>query len=139
MTIGLAFALLLSASTLAPASAGSTVGGGVVSANGKTTFGGLTSLGLVDVPLSPLHLDATIEVPFANGGYNATLEARATPFGNEVGAGVGLGSTGSVGTTGLAYSAFVGHVILPRTTLEAREYFGRNRPSTLFAGLRFSL
>jgi hypothetical protein len=129
----------LAFATVTPASAEPTVGGGIVSTNGKTTFGGLASLSIVDLPLVPLHVDATVESPFSNGGYAATIEARATPFGNELGAGVGFGNAGASGSTGVLYSAFIGHAVFPRTTLEAREYFGNNRRSSLFAGLRFSL
>jgi hypothetical protein len=129
----------LAVATVGPASAEPTVGGGIVSTNGKTTFGGLASLSFVDLPLVPLHLDATVESPIANGGYAATVEARATPFGNELGAGVGFGTAGATGATGVLYSAFLGHVVFPRTTLEVREYFGNARRSSFFGGLRFSL
>jgi hypothetical protein len=36
------------------------------------------------------------------------------------------------------YDALVAQRIFPHTALEARMYFGPNRPSSLLAGLRFS-
>jgi len=74
-----------------------------------------------------------------NGGYAATVDARFSFSGTAIGAGAGVGSVGSIFHTGAVYDAILAHGIAPHTALEARLYFGPTRPSTLFAGVRFSL
>jgi hypothetical protein len=112
--------------------AGATVTGSSASA------AGLVSLGLLNLPLVPLAGELTVAVP-ANGGYATTLDARFSFAGTAAGAGVGFGTLGATNRTGAIYDAFLAHGIAPHTALEARLYFGPARPSTLFAGIRFSL
>jgi hypothetical protein len=77
-------------------------------------------------------------VPF-NGGYATTADARLTFAGTAIGAGAGFGTLGATNRTGAIYDALIAHGIAPHTALEARLYFGPSRPSTFFAGIRFSL
>jgi len=57
----------------------------------------------------------------------------------QVGAGIGVGSFGATGTTTVIYDALVSQSIAPHLALQGRLYFGPQRPSTLFAGLRLAL
>jgi hypothetical protein len=133
---------LVLAATLAlmprPASADVSIEGGAAVTGSKASAAGAFSLGLLNLPLVPLAGELTVAVPF-NGGYATTLDARLSFAGTAIGAGAGFGTLGATNRTGAIYDALIAHGIAPHTALEARLYFGPSRPSTLFAGVRFSL
>ncbi len=130
------FALALAA----PAAADVTVGPGAFYDSGQTTFGGILSGG-IQLPASPIHLDAVIASPLNNGGYAGTFEVRATPAQFEFGAGAGVGSVGTSNpkVNGAIFSAFIGHNVTRNTVLEARTYFGGSRTGTFMGDFRFTL
>jgi hypothetical protein len=121
-----------------PARADISLEGGAAVTGGTASGAAALSLGLLNLPLVPLAAELTVAVPF-NGGYATTLDARLSFAGTAVGAGAGFGTLGAVNRTGVIYDALLAHGIAPHTALEARLYFGPSRPSTLFAGVRFSL
>jgi hypothetical protein len=121
-----------------PARADVSLEGGAAVTGGTASGAAALSLGLLNLPLVPLAGDLTVAVPF-NGGYATTFDARLTLAGTAVGAGAGFGTLGATDRTGAIYDALLAHGIAPHTALEARLYFGPSRPSTLFAGVRFSL
>lgn len=129
------------AAASARASAGVAVAGGVFSNGGSTHGGAIASLGVIDIPLAPVRAELSVAVPFANGGYATTLDARASFAGTTVGVGAGFGTLGSSGaaTTGAIYDGILAHDIAPHVALEVRDYFGARRGSTLFAGVRLSI
>jgi len=124
--------------TPGPARADVSIEGGAAITGSTASGAGALSLGLLNAPLVPLALELTGMVP-GNGGYAATLDARFSFAGTVIGAGAGVGSVGAISHTGAVYDALLAHGIAPHTALEARLYFGPTRPSTLFAGVRFSL
>jgi len=130
---GAAFAL-----TPGTARADISVEGGAAITGSTASAAGALSLGLLNAPVVPLAVELTGLVP-GNGGYAATVDARFTFAGTAIGAGAGVGSVGSIFHTGAVYDAILAHGVAPHTALEARLYFGPTRPSTLFAGVRFSL
>jgi hypothetical protein len=121
-----------------PALADISLEGGATVTGSNASAAGALSLGLLKLPLVPLAAELTVAVPF-NGGYATTLDARFSFAGTAVGAGAGFGTLGATNRTGAMYDALLAHGIAPHTALEARLYFGPSRPSTLFAGVRFSL
>jgi hypothetical protein len=121
-----------------PAAADIALEGGGAVGNGKGSGAAALSLGLFTVPVVPLSGDLTVLVPF-DGGDATTFDARLSLAGTVLGAGAGFGTIGATHRTGAVYDALLAHDILPHTALEARLYFGPSRPSTLFAGVRFSL
>lgn len=112
--------------------------GAAVVTGSKTSAGGALSLGLLNFPLVPLTGELTVAVPF-NGGYATTFDARFHLAATSIGAGAGFGTLGATNQTGAIYDALLAQGVAPHTALEARLYFGPSRPSTLFAGVRFSL
>jgi hypothetical protein len=124
--------------TPAAARADVSVEGGAAITGSTASGAGALSLGLLNAPVVPLSVELTGLVP-GNGGYAATVDARFSFAGTAIGAGAGVGSVGSIFHTGAVYDALLAHGIAPHTALEARLYFGPTRPSTLFAGVRFSL
>ena len=112
--------------------------GAAVVNGSKTSAGAALSLGLLNLPLVPLAGELTVASPF-NGGYATTFDARLRFAATSVGAGVGFGTLGATNLTGVIYDALLAQGIAPHTALEARLYFGPSRPSTLFAGVRFTL
>jgi hypothetical protein len=124
--------------TPAAARADVSVEGGAAITGSTASGAGALSLGLLNAPVVPLSVELTGLVP-GNGGYAATVDARFSLAGTAIGAGAGVGSVGSIFHTGAVYDALLAHGIAPHTALEARLYFGPTRPSTLFAGVRFTL
>jgi hypothetical protein len=124
-------------SALQPARADVALEGGALVTNGGTSGAGAVSLGLFGTPVVPLSGDITFAD--AGGGYAATFDARLALGPTAVGAGIGFGSVGDTHTTSGVYDALIAQRILPHTSIEARMYFGPNSPSSLLAGLRFSL
>jgi len=124
--------------TPSPARADVSVEGGATVTGSSAHGAGALSLGLMNTPLVPLSFDLTGLVA-TGGGYAATLDARFAFAGTAVGAGAGIGSLNASNRTGTIYNGLLAHDIAPHTAVEARLYFGPSRPSTLFAGLRFSL
>jgi hypothetical protein len=136
-----ACALVLGAAlvlTPRPAQAGVSLEGGAMVNGSNTSFAGALSLGLLNLPLVPLAAELTVAAP-TSGGYVTTLDARLSFAGTAVGAGAGFGNLGATNNTGAIYDGLLAHTIAPHTAIEARLYFGPTRPSTLFAGIRFSL
>jgi len=124
--------------TTGTARADVSIEGGASITGSSASGAGALSLGLLNAPVVPLAVELTGLVP-GSGGYAATVDARLSFAGTAVGAGVGVGSVGAISHTGAVYDAILAHGIAPHTALEARLYFGPTRPSTLFAGVRFSL
>jgi hypothetical protein len=112
--------------------------GGGAFGNGAAGGQAALSAGILHVPLTPLSAELTVGVPF-RGGFAATLDARVTLAGTALGAGAGFGTIGATNRTGAIYDALIGEGIAPHTALEARVYFGAQRATTVFAGVRFSL
>lgn len=123
----------------APASAEISVAAGGMFSGSTTTAGGIVSLGLLSLPVAPVSAELSVAVPFNNGGYAATLDGRANLAGTTLGAGIGFGTLGNTAQTTAIYDAIIAHGIAPHTSLEGRVYFGSNRSSTVFAGVRLSL
>jgi hypothetical protein len=124
--------------TTGTARADVSIAGGAAVTGSTASAAGMLSLGLLNAPLVPLAVELSGMVP-GNGGYAATVDARFSFAGTAIGAGAGVGSVGAISHTGAVYDALLAHGIAPHTALEARLYFGPTRPSTLFAGVRFSL
>jgi len=120
-----------------PARAGVAVDAGAA-INGNSSAAAALSLGVLNLPLVPLAGELTVVAPF-NGGYATTFDARLSFAGTAIGAGAGFGTLGTNNRVGTIYDAILAHGIAPHTAIEARMYFGPSRPSTLFAGLRFSI
>jgi hypothetical protein len=133
-----ALTLALAGATGAAASADVSLEAGGFFGNGGTTGAGALSLGVFGIPPVPLAGELTFAAPF-NGGYAATFDLRLNAAGTTIGAGAGFGSVGARATTGTLYDAILAHSIAPHTALEARVYLGHNRPSSVLAGLRFSI
>ena len=121
-----------------PAQADVSLEAGAMTNSSNTSFAGALSLGLLNLPLVPLAAELTVAAP-TSGGYATTLDARLSFAGTAIGAGAGFGNLGATSTTGAVFDGLLAHTIAPHTALEARLYFGPTRPSTLFAGVRFSL
>ena len=121
-----------------PARAGISIEGGATVTGSSASAAGALSLGLLNLPLVPLTGELTVLAPF-KGGYATTFDARFSFAGTDVGAGAGFGTLGATDRTGAIYDALLAHGIAPHTALEVRLYFGPSRPSTFFAGVRFSL
>lgn len=119
-----------------PARADVAVEGGIVAAQSKTTLGGGLGLGLFKAPVVPLS--AELHVTGGNG-YAATLDARFSPGGTTIGAGIGGGSIGRPGTARALYDVILGQSLVPHIALEGRVYFGAKATPAAFAGVRFSL
>jgi hypothetical protein len=136
-----ACALVLGAALLAaprPARADVSIDAGAAVTGSSANLAGALSLGVFNVPLVPLAAELTAIAP-QNGGFATTFDARFTVAGTAIGAGAGVGTLGAMHETGMIYDGILAHSIAPHTALEARMYFGPQRPSTLFAGVRFSL
>jgi hypothetical protein len=136
-----AFALVTAgalAVTAGTARADVSIAGGAAVTGSTASGAGALSLGLINAPVVPLAVELTGMFP-GNGGYAVTADARFSFAGTAVGAGAGFGSVGAISHTGAVYDGLLAHSIAPHTALEARLYFGPTRPSTLFAGVRFSL
>jgi len=136
-----ACALVLGAALLAaprPARADVSIDAGAAVTGSSANLAGALSLGVFNVPLVPLAAELTAVAP-QNGGFATTFDARFTVAGTAIGAGAGVGTLGAMHETGMIYDGILAHSIAPHTALEARMYFGPQRPSTLFAGVRFSL
>ncbi len=133
LVLGTALAL-----TPSPARADVSLEGGAAFTGGTANAAGAVSLGLFNLPLVPLAAELTVMVPF-NGGYATTFDGRFKFAGTALGAGVGFGTLGATNRTDAIFDALIAHGIAPHTALEARLYFGPSRPSTFFAGVRFSL
>jgi hypothetical protein len=121
-----------------PAQADVSLEGGAAVTGGTASGAAALSLGLFKVPVVPLATELTVAVPF-NGGYATTADARLSLAGTTIGAGAGFGTIGATDSTGAIFDGLLAHGIAPHTALEARLYFGPSRPSTLFAGVRFSI
>lgn len=133
-------ALIISALALAPQAARADVSveaGGAFNSNATSGQAAL-SLGLLGAPIVPVSGELTVAVPF-NGGYATTLDARLHLISTTIGAGVGFGTMGNTSRTDAIFDGILAQTIAPHTAVEARAYFGANRPTTVFAGLRFSL
>lgn len=113
------------------------VEGGFFSSSAGGSGGGAVSLGLFGVPLTPIHTQLTVAAA-GRGGAAGTFDVRAGGA-TQIGAGIGVGSLGATSTTTVIYDALVSQSIAPHLALTGRLYFGPQRPSTLFAGLRLSL
>jgi hypothetical protein len=133
----LSTAMLVMVSAPTAAQAAVAVEGGVFASRGTTAAGGAVSLGLVAVPLTPVRLDLTVAVAGNGAGSAGTLDVRAGTS-TTIGAGIGVGNLGATGTTSVIYNALLAQSIAPHTALETRLYFGPQRTSSLFAGLRLS-
>ena len=124
----------------APASAAISVEGGGFFGGTGTAGGAAVSLGVFSPPLVPLSTEITVAAPFTAGGrgYATTFDARFHPTGTTIGAGIGFGTLGNTGSTNVLYDGLIAQSIAPHTAIEGRVYFGPNRPSSVFAGLRLS-
>jgi hypothetical protein len=122
----------------APAHAESvSVEGGFFTGRAGGSGGGAVSLGLFGVPATPVHTELTVAAA-GRGGAAGTVDVRAGGA-TQIGAGIGIGSLGNTATTTVVYDALVSQSIAPHVALTGRLYFGPQRSSTLFAGLRLSL
>ena len=121
-----------------PALADISIDAGAAVTGSSANLAGALSLGVFNLPLVPLAAEVTAIAP-QNGGFATTLDARFTVAGTAIGAGAGVGTLGALHQTGAIYDGILAHGIAPHTALEARMYFGPQRPSTFFGGVRFSL
>jgi hypothetical protein len=113
------------------------VEGGFFSSHTGGSGGGAVSLGLFNVPATPVRTELTVAAA-GGGGAAGTFDVRAGGA-TQIGAGIGVGSFGNSGTTTVIYDALIAQSVAPHVALEGRLYFGPLRPSTLFAGVRLSL
>jgi len=138
-TIACAFVLAAALVTAPrPARADVSIDAGAAVTGSSAHLAGALSLGVFNVPLIPLATELTAIAP-QNGGFATTFDARFSVAGTAIGAGAGVGTLGALHQTSVIYDGILAHGIAPHTALEARMYFGPQRPSTLFAGVRFSL
>jgi hypothetical protein len=127
---------LTSLVAMRPAQADVAIAGGAFVTRDATSGAATFSLGAFNAPVVPLSAELTAAA--AGGGYAATLDGRLALGGTTIGAGAGVGSLGDTTTTSVLYDALADQRIFPHTALEARLYVGPHRPSSLFAGIRFS-
>lgn len=128
----------------APASV-SIAGGAVVRNNpSQTGLAAVVSSG-ASIPEVPLELQGSLFVPLAGkGGYAATAEIRGFTGGGYggayVGAGAGIGTLSSDGSSGTVFTVFAGKSIAPLTSIELRLYKQTQTAGATagFVGLRFS-
>lgn len=113
--------------------------GGAYAGGGRVTGGGAASFGFFATPIVPLSTELTVAAPFDGQGYAVTADARFSPLGTTIGAGIGFGNLNAVGRTSVLYDAILGHTLIPHLSVEGRLYFGPGRPSSILAGLRLSL
>jgi hypothetical protein len=135
MAIALVGVLWL-ACTMEPASADVSLEGGAVVTKSGTSGAAVASVGLFTLPAVPLS--GAVTVADSGGGFATTFDARLALGPTTIGAGLGFGSLGNTRSTSSVYDAVLAERIFEHTELEARMYFGPNRPSSLFAGLRLS-
>ena len=144
-TLAAAAAVALSAlPARAPASV-SIAGGGVIRNNpSQTGLAAIVSSG-ANIPAVPLELQGSFFVPLTGkGGYAATAEIRGFTGGGYggayVGAGAGLGTLSSDGSSGTVFTIFAGKSIAPLTSIELRLYRQTQATGATagFVGLRFS-
>ena len=115
------------------------VDGGAFISKNSTAVGGAVSLGVFSVPLAPVATELTFAVAGNGAGSAGTFDVRAHMAGTSVGAGIGVGNIGATASTSVIYDALVAQSVAPHTAVEGRLYFGPQRQSTLFAGLRLSI
>jgi hypothetical protein len=134
--------LAVAAACTVPAAARADVSleAGGFATNGSAAPGAAVSLGVFAIPLTPISTEVTGAFPLgADGGYAATFDVRVGLFGTTLGAGAGVGTIGNTTRTGAIYDAILAHGIAPHLAIEARDYFGGDRRSSFFAGLRITL
>jgi hypothetical protein len=129
-----------------PALASISVGvGGLVRSNPSQVAGAAIVSSGASIPAVPLEVQGSLLVPLGGkGGYAATAEIRGFTGGGYggayVGAGAGLGTLSSDGSTGTVFTVFAGKSIAPFTSLEFRLYKQTQGSGATagFAGVRFS-
>jgi hypothetical protein len=124
------------ACTLQPVSAEVSLAGGAVVTKGGASGAAVASLGLFTLPAVPLS--GSLTVADSGAGFATTFDARLALGPTTIGAGLGFGSLGNTKSTSSVYDAALAERLFEHTSIEARMYFGANRPSSLFAGLRLS-
>jgi hypothetical protein len=124
------------AGAMRPASADISLEGGALVTKGGASGAAAASIGLFTLPAVPLSGNLT--VADSGGGFATTFDARLALGPTTLGAGLGFGSLGNTKSTSSVYDAVLAERIFEHTELETRLYFGPNRPSSLFAGLRLS-
>lgn len=98
------------------------------------------------IPAVPLEVQGSVFVPFTGkgGGYAATAEIRGFTGGGYggayIGAGAGVGTLSSGGSSGTVFTVFAGKSIAPLTSVEFRLYRQTQGAGATagFAGVRFS-
>jgi hypothetical protein len=138
-SLAAAAAALMVLTVPAAARASVAVDGGAFISKGSTALGGSVSLGLFSVPVAPVTTELTFAVAGNGAGSAGTVDVRTHLAATTVGAGIGVGNIGATASTSVLYDALVAQSIAPHTALEGRLYFGPQRQSTLFAGLRLSI
>lgn len=122
----------------AVASAAVSIDAGGAVGHGTGGFAGSASLGLFGVPVVPLSGELTFMTTANGDGSAGTFDLRLHAAGTTIGAGAGVGNIGLTSTTAFVYDGILAQTIAPHTAIETRMYFGPQRPSTFFAGLRFT-
>ena len=144
MWIGVLVLALAAVPLRAPASVSIAGGGFTSNAPSQTGAAAILSSG-APVPEVPLELQGSLFVPLTGkGGYAATAEIRGFTGGGYggayVGAGAGIGTLSSDGSSGTVFTVFAGKSIAPLTTVELRLYKQTQAAGATagFVGLRFS-
>jgi hypothetical protein len=141
----LATAAAVSLPLEAPAAISVAGGGYVRDVPSTSGLAAIVSSG-ASVPAVPLEVQGSVFLPVSGraGGFAATAEVRGFTGGGfggaYIGAGLGVGTLTSNGSSGSVFTIFAGKAIAPFTSIEFRLYREPkdNGATAGFAGVRFS-
>lgn len=119
--------------------------GGMVRSNpSQSGLAAIVSSG-ASIPAVPLEIQGSLLAPLTGkGGYAATAEIRGFTGGGfggaYIGAGAGVGTLSSDGSSGTVFTVFAGKSIAPLTSIEFRLYKQTQSTGATagFVGVRFS-
>ncbi len=119
--------------------------GGIVRSNpSEAAIAAILSSG-ASIPAVPLEIQGSLFAPLSGkGGYAATAEIRGFTGGGYggayIGAGAGIGTLSSDGSSGTVFTIFAGKSIAPLTSVELRLYQQTQSTGATagFVGIRFS-
>lgn len=127
----------------APASAATSLAGGISTGNGNSAnVSGILTQSF-SVPATPAQVQLSIGAPLSdNGGrYAATAEVVGRGSEGYIGGGVGVGQLKQNGSSGTVFVGILGKKVAPATAVELRVYGSGQSTvgSSAFLGLRVGL